>query len=222
MPFPSRSNQAAAQPAAAPAQSRFGQRPAAAPAQPAAAAPRTGFGGRPAAPPVRRSPFAGIESAEVREGRGDYVTDGNYVNKIVDIFLKDMRSGKQAVLVEMEVVVSSFDAADSSTHGCNKEGDKVTQFFHFGDSFLSNFKSFAKAAAGFDDAGQPMPDEEVTEAYCESLLSSEQGPTPLLNCFVYIEARTKPQQRDPSKTFTYVDFSPVKLNADGTPDLTSI
>jgi hypothetical protein len=136
--------------------------------------------------------------------------------------MKALRSGKEAVIIEMTVHTSSYDANDASTHGCNKEGSDVTSFINMGDSFLGNFKAFAKAAAGFDVNGQPMPDEEVTEAYCEQILSSEAGPTPLAGGYVYVEARTKPQVRDPSKSFTYVDFSPVALLPDGTPDMSSI
>ncbi len=155
-------------------------------------------------------------------GRGDTCQDGNYVVQIKDIFYKDFRSGGGAVLIESVVHTSSYDVNDTSTHGCNKEGSEVTFFINNGDSFLPNFKQFAKAATGFDDAGNGIPDEEVTQEYCEAMLSNEQAPTPYAGCFIYVEARTKPQKKDPTKSFTYVDFSPIKLLADGTPDISSI
>lgn len=230
MPFPRPGQQQAApqQPAPqAPARTGFGARPAVNPSPAAAAAPaRTGFGGRPAAaplaPPAPRSPFAGIESAQARQGQGESLRDGNYVLKLKDVFPKNFRSGGGAVLVEALVSTSSFTIEDSSTHDCNKEGDDVTIFINYGDSFLSNYKGFAIAASGFDDQGNQIPDAEVTEEYCNSLLSNEQAPSSLIGSFVYVEARTKPQKRDQNKSFTYIDFYPIRMNADGTPDLTSI
>lgn len=231
MPF-GQSRPAAPAPAQVPATTPrpFGGRSAPAPVTPAAApapAGRPAFGGTrqgaaPAPAAARRSPFAGIESAQARMGRGDNIMDGNYVIQMKDIFYKDFRSGGGAVLVEALIHTSSYVVEDTSTHDCNKEGSNVTIFINAGDSFLSNFKAFAKAASGFDDAGNEMPEEEVTEEYCNTMLSGEDAPTPFAGGYVYVEARTKPQKRDPSKSFTYVDFYPIKLNADGTPDLNSV
>lgn len=162
------------------------------------------------------SAFAGIESATVSR-RGDFVKDGNYVLRLSAAEMRDLRSGKKAVILETLVIVSSYDPANPAHAECHKEGDSVTIFINKNDSFNGNIKELMIALSGLNAQGQPRPDNDVvTAAEAVSLVSPQQ---PFAGVLFYIEARTRPMKTDPNKSFTNINYWPMPLAADGSPDL---
>ncbi len=196
--------------------------PAPAGASPAAAAPqsRAAFGQRaaPAQAPVQQQGmpkgiFAGVENAEVIR-RGNNINPGDYICKLCSSEFKQGRQ-KNMVITELEVIKSSYEAAKAETHGCNREGSRMTNFVSQNDSFVSNIKEIILAASGFDAVtGKARdPEDTVTQAECEALVSPEQ---PYAGALVYIEAR-EVDTRAGGK-FTRVSWWPCPLQADGSPD----
>jgi hypothetical protein len=203
--------------ATVPARPGFGQRPAPAPApaqvpalQPLPPAPRPGFAQRPAAPP--RSPFAGVEQAEVMR-KGSYLEEGMYVLQILNGQYKQGRSGSDMVIVECTVITRNYDP--QTNPGANKEGSKVSIFIKKNDSFLGNIKALIIAAMGFDEQGNPCPlDYAVNEQECDSLVDQNQA---FAGAYLAVEAVTRPTRA--GGEFTNLNYFPVPLQADGTPDL---
>lgn len=228
MPFPSSRPAAgaapaqSAQPAAAgPAAPRWGAgaqsaaAPVATPAQqpaPAAAPGRNWGGGGRTQPAASRSPFAGVESAEVYQ-RNAYIQDGDYILKVLSVIFKEGRNSNM-VIIEADVIVSNYDP--TSAPSANHEGTRISTFINAkNDSFLSNVKEFIIAASGFDPSGNPRPlDDQVSADECEQAMGPDQ---PLAGALLYVKAR---EIMTKSNTpFTRVAYHPAALLPDGSPDL---
>lgn len=185
---------------------------------PAQAAP-AGFGGRtaaanPAAPGVPRGAFAGVENAQVYQ-RNANITPGDYVVEITEALYKNLRSGKNSVIIEGRVLVSSYNAANPNTLGCNKEGSDISVFVTQNDSFASNMKEIILALSGFDAAGNPRPlDDVVTSTECEALVAPEQAYT---GRKVFLQAREITTKA--GNPYTRVQWHPCPIDGQGKPDL---
>jgi len=212
-----------AQPAAAPAPAAGApawNRPAAAPAAPSYQAPapqhqqqyQASNGIAPA------GMFEGVENAKVFDGGGDRITDGDYVAVYCGAQTKEKRDKTGSmVFFEVEIVKSTFNPADATTHQCIREGRRVSVCLNKNDSFLCNFKEVVLALSGFDAQGQPRPDDSVvTKEESLAVVGPEQK---YVGALVFLEVRTKPQVRNPQKTFTYINWWPCPRMADGSPDL---
>jgi hypothetical protein len=202
----------AAQAFGSPTAPTFGGPAAQAPAQ----APAPG-GFRQTSAPMGGAPrgaFAGVETAEVYQ-RNPMLHAGNYVVRITSAEYKSLRAGGNAVIIEMGVVVSSYDPNDPNSHQCNREGTSASVFIKQNDSFASNMKEIIIALSGFDQSGNPRPlDDVVTQAECEALVGAEQA---YVGRYAYVEAREILTRQN--KPFTRLNWSPCPLRADGTPDL---
>lgn len=178
---------------------------------------RGGFGNRPAIsaprPLVQRSPFAGIETAEVSQ-RNPFLEAGSYILKILSMVYKEptRTGGYTGIIIEVEVVTSSFDPQNCPQS--NQEGTRASIFMKQNDSMASNFKGLLIAAAGFDKDGNPRPvSDVVTTEEAEAAVGPEQ---PYSGALVFDVANSSPTRA--GGTFTYHNFHPVALNADGTID----
>lgn len=227
MPFPSSrpANPPASQPAQQPpAQRTWGaaaaQQPAqqATPSQPAQQpvqqqpAAQGGWGNRPQSQTqVAKSPFAGVENAEVYQ-RNAYIGEGDYLLKILSVVLKDGRN-RRMIIIEGDVLVSNYDPQTAPQ--ANREGTRVSSFIIDGDNFLSNLKEFIIAASGFDASGNPRPlDDVVTAEECEQVCGPD---NPLAGAIIYTKARVVPTKQ--GNPFTRMAYHPAVIGADGTPDV---
>jgi hypothetical protein len=201
----------------------------AAPAQPAAGISRGGFAahaapaGQAQASSVPRGAFAGVENASVTR-RGEYINPGDYVARVCSAEYKNGRNGKTFVIVELQIIESSYSATDPGKQHCNQVGSNASIFVHKNDNFASNIKEIILAVSGFDAQGKPRDENEmVTQAECEALVSPEQ---PFAGALVYIEARevdTRPTPSNPNGgKFTRTSWWPCPKQADGSPDLAKL
>ncbi len=196
---------------------RYPMSPASAPA-----APRPSFGAPPAAgapaaqqpqASVPRGVFAGVATAQVARA-GAYINPGDYVARVASAEWKEPASagGFRGVLVELEVVMSSYDAAQHPE--CNQEGSRMTAFVKHNQSFASNMKEIILAVSGFDEQGNARAEDSVvSDAECEAFVSATQ---PYAGVLVYLEAREKPTQAQGK--FTKVSWWPMPVRTDGSPD----
>ncbi len=159
-----------------------------------------------------RGMFAGVENAEVIR-RGNNINPGDYICRVCQAEYKPGRT-KTFVIIELEVLKSTYEDGDPARAACNREGSRMTNFVLQNDSFASNVKEIVLAVSGFDAQGQPRDQHDtVTQAECEALVSPEQ---PFAGAIVYIEAREVPTRA--GGIFTRVSWWPCPIKADGTPD----
>lgn len=179
---------------------------------PTPAAGRNWGGGARSQPVVSRSPFAGVESAEVYQ-RNAYIQDGDYVLKILSVIFKEGRNSNM-VIIEADVLVSNYDP--TAAPQANHEGTRISTFINAkNDSFLSNVKEFIIAASGFDTSGNPRPlDDQVGADECEQAMGPDQ---PLAGALLYVKAREVVTKA--GTPFTRVNYHPAALLPDGTVDL---
>ncbi len=164
--------------------------------------------------------FSGVENAKVHEGGGTRLTDGDYVGIYREGKVQTTRDGRILTFFEVEIIKSTFNTADPTSHQCIKEGQVVSVCLNRNDSFLGNFKEVVLAISGFDSQGNARPDESVvTEDESKAVVGPEQR---YVGAMVFLEVRTKPQKRDPTKTFTYINWWPCPKNPDGSPDLNKL
>lgn len=162
-----------------------------------ASAPAAGLGRSAFAPPAAARPaqtaaigapkglFAGVPNAEVMR-KGAYLNQGDYVAKLCSAEFKTGRQ-KNMVIMEVDVVASTFDNQKPDTADCNREGSRASIFIQMNDSFAGNIKEIVLAVSGFDQAGNPRDvHDTVTQEECEALLAPEQ---PYAGAHVYLEAR---------------------------------
>ena len=178
---------------------------------------RGGFGNRPNVsaprPLVQRSPFAGIETAEVSQ-RNPCLEGGQYILKILSMVYKEptRTGGYTGIIIEVEVITSSHDPV--SCPGSNPEGTRASIFMKQNDSMASNFKGLLIAACGFDKDGNPRSvTDTITTEDAEAAVGPEQ---PYSGALIFDIANASPTRA--GGTFTYHNFHPVALNADGTID----
>jgi hypothetical protein len=160
---------------------------------------------------VQRSPFAGIETAEVSQ-RNPFLEAGQYILKILSMVYKEptRTGGYTGIIIEVEVVTSSFDPQNCPLS--NQEGTRACIFMKQNDSMASNFKGLLIAACGFDNDGNPRPvSSVVTAEEAETAVGPE---SPFAGALVFDVANSSPTRA--GGTFTYHNFHPVALNADGT------
>jgi hypothetical protein len=169
-------------------------------------------GGAPAAG-LPRGLFAGVESAEVVR-RGNNVNPGDYVAKLCSAEFKQGRDAN-FVIIEVEMLVSSYDANDPAKIQCNPEGSRATIFIKKNDSFASNIKEVVLALSGFNEQGIARDvHDAVTQQECESLVSPDQ---PFTGAMVYLEARAITTRE--GRPFTRISWWPCPVRPDGKPDL---
>jgi hypothetical protein len=205
---------------------RFAAKPAAAlpgrpAAPPGAARPATPPGAaRPAAaaagPARGRSPFAAVGVASIIR-RNDYINPGCYALRIVQVKYITGRNGDH-VVVEADVITSSYEDAKPETHGCNREGSRLSAFIKKNDNFDGNMKELMIALIGYDANGACRADDDlVTQEECEAAISDAQ---PYAGAVVYAEAKQITTKA--GNPYTRVNWWPIKMLADGTPDYESI
>ncbi len=155
--------------------------------------------------------FAGVENADVIR-RGNNIMAGDYICKVCSSEFKAGRQ-KNYIITELEVIKGSYDP--TSGPECNRDGSRMTNFVLQNDNYLSNIKEIILAVSGIDPAtGKGRdPDDVVTQAECEALISPEQ---PFAGAMVYLEAREVPTKS--GGIFTRVSWWPCPVLADGRPD----
>lgn len=156
--------------------------------------------------------YAGVENAQVTR-RGANFTEGQYICKLGSAEYKVGRQ-KSYVILELEVITSSYDAAIPATHESLREGAHATIFIALNDSFRNNIKEIVLACSGFDSEGKWRDENDVvTQQECEALTSTEQA---YAGALVYLEAKQILTKEN--KPFTRISWWPCPVKADGTPD----
>lgn len=191
------------------------------PTAPAPAVPAAGGMGRSAfAPPARptaapamggapRGMFAGVANADVIR-QGSYLNPGDYVARVCSAEYKQGRQ-KNMIIIEVELLESTYDPSKPETHDSNRAGSRASIFINQNDSFASNMKEIMLAVSGFDPAtGKPRDvNDTVTEAECDALISPDQ---PFTGAYVYLEARNKTTKNNTE--FTRIQWWPMPMKAD--------
>lgn len=190
--------------------------PAAAPAGTRSAFARPGAAAAAVTAPVAggmpKGLFAGVENAEITR-KGNNMNEGDYVAKICSAEYKPGRSAN-FVIIEAEIITSSYDANDPAKQSCNREGSRATIFIKQNDSFAGNIKEIMLAVSGFGPDGKSRDvHDTVTQDECASLVAKEQ---PFTGAMVYLEARNIKTKA--GGDFTRISWWPCPVNADGTPD----
>jgi hypothetical protein len=193
-------------PAQPPAFSGFNrQAPAQPPAQPA-------FAGQAQGGVLPRGMFAGVANAQVTR-RGQYMNQGDYICQIAEAQFKPGRTGNM-VIIELDILESSYDANDQVKSRCNQPHSRVSVFIKQNDNFASNMKEVMLAVSGFDAQGQPRPEtDQVSEAECDAFVSKEQ---PFAGALVYLEAREIATKA--GNPYTRISWWPMCKKPDGSPD----
>lgn len=127
--------------------------------------------------------------------RNDYVPEGEHVLKHKNIRLEDAFEGYKFVLAELEMV--------ETTNPKFKKGQIVSLFIKLqnGTPWEANLKAYLGAAMGYSN-----PDD-VDEADVETALAAD---NPLLDTLVRCEGKTRPQKKNPSKSFTNLNWRPYE------------
>lgn len=192
--------------------------PAAVAAPQMAAPVQGGFAGRAApshasAAGVPNNLFAGIEVATFYR-KNAKMTPGQYVAKITSHEYKQGQE-KNMLIVELEILVSSYAEADPSTHEALREGTRAAAFVVRNTSWLPNIKEIIIAASGFDAQGKCRSETDtVTNEEAMALVDPSQ---PYAGALVYIEAKTIMTKKE-NKPFTLQNWWPMPVDASGTPD----
>lgn len=121
------------------------------------------------------SPFAGISAAKASRN-SEYFRAGRYLTYIRSFKATTNRARMPIVLFEMTIVsVLDATAAASEPKGAHNVGESVTWLMQLAkDATLPNLKAAIKAITG-------VPEEEVTEEFCDQLSSANQ---PMAGFFV--------------------------------------
>jgi len=160
-----------------------------------------------------RGVFDQVATADVLR-RSDNISEGDYVARVNQAEYRKARNGEY-VIVELKVLVSTYDTHKPETHGCNREGSTVSVFVKHNDNFASNMKEIMLAVCGFDEQGLPRPDDDRVEpSECDAFVSESQ---PFAGATVFLRAREVPTRA--GGLFTRVQWYPCPLKADGNPDL---
>ncbi len=185
-------------------------------------APATPQNPQQSAPPMQsvvpRGMFAAVGNAQVTR-QGSYINSGDYICKVIESQFKSPNNGGggfQGVIVELEVLQSSYDPNDPAKQKCNQIGSRMSAFVKQNQSFAGNMKEIMLAVSGMGPDGKPRPEDSyVTEDECMAFV----GPTqPYAGVLVYLEARDKPLQNQQGQLFTKVSWWPCPAKADGSPD----
>lgn len=156
--------------------------------------------------------FSGVEGAEVFR-KGNNVESGNYIAKLCSAEYKTGRTASYVIL-EVEILVSTYSPDAPDTINCNREGSRATIFVKQNDSFASNIKEAILALSGFNEANQPRPEDDVVnQDECNALIDARQA---FKGAIVYLEAREITTKK--GTPFTRICWWPCPLAADGTPD----
>jgi len=134
--------------------------------------------------------FSGIGDKRVRQ-RNEYVPEGNHILKHKTIKQDKAFEGYNFVLVELEIVETDNDKF--------KKGQIVSLFIKMqnGTPWEANLKAYLGAAMGYEN-----PDD-VDEADVETALAAD---NPLLDTLVRCEGKTRPQKKNPTKSFTNLNW----------------
>lgn len=149
-----------------------------------------GFAGRAGQPQAQQGGtpanlYAGVENAEVYR-KGALFTEGEYIARVARAEYIQGRQ-KNMVLIELEIITSSYDATIPATQGALREGVHATAFIIKNDNFLSNIKEVVLACSGFDAVGNwRKEDDVVTAEECNALTAPEQA---FAGALVYLEAK---------------------------------
>lgn len=121
------------------------------------------------------SPFAGISAAKASRD-SEYFRAGRYLTYIRGFKASQNRAKVPIVMFELTVVaVLDAAAASSEPKGAHRVGESTTWLMQLTkDATLPNLKAAIKAITG-------VPEEEVTETFCDQLASANQ---PLAGLFV--------------------------------------
>jgi hypothetical protein len=159
-----------------------------------------------------RGLFAGVANAQITR-RGQYFNAGDYICRLTEATYKSGRSSNMVIL-ELEIVESSYDDKDPARSKCNQPQSQGSVFIKQNDSFNGNMKEILIAVSGFDAAGNCRPDTDtVGPEECEALVSAEQ---PYKGALVYIEAREIITKEN--RPFTRISWWPCPKLQDGKPD----
>jgi hypothetical protein len=141
--------------------------------------------------------FTGIGDKKVRQ-RNEYVPEGSHVLKHKSISVETAFEGYKFILAELEIVETDNDKF--------KPGQIVTLFIKMqnGTPWEANLKAYLGAALGYEN-----PDE-VDEADVETAMEKD---NPLLDTLVKCEGKTRPQKKNPAKSFTNLTWRPFEAAA---------
>lgn len=187
------------------------------PSAPAPAPAAGGFAGR-AAPThtsqagVPNNLFAGMETTEFYRKNAN-MTPGEYVAKVTGHVYKQGQE-KNMLIIELEILVSSFLETDPTTHGALREGVRAAAFVLKNKSWLQNTKEVIIALSGFDAQGKWRTETDtVTQEEAMALVDPSQ---PYSGALVYVEAKVIKTQT--GGDFTLCNWWPMPVDADGKPD----
>ena len=176
-----------------------------------------GFAGRAAptqtsAAGVPNNLFAGIEGATFFRKNAN-MTPGEYVAKVTGHEYKQGNE-KNMLIVELEILVSSYVEGDPATHEALREGVRASAFIMKNVSWLQNTKEVIIALSGFDPQGRWRTENDtVTAQEGMALVDPSQ---PYAGALVYLEAKTITTQK--GQPFTLVNWWPMPVDATGKPD----
>jgi hypothetical protein len=121
------------------------------------------------------SPFAGISAAKASRD-SEYFRAGRYLTYIRSFITRANRSKVPVVIFELTVVaVLDPSAAANEPKGAHRVGESVSWLMQLPkDTTMPNLKAAIKAITG-------VPEEEVTESFCDALASANQ---PMAGFFV--------------------------------------
>lgn len=138
--------------------------------------------------------FTGIGDKKVKQ-RNPYIPEGEHVLRHKSIKHDAAFEGYKYIIAELEVVET-----DNATI---KPGQIVSLFIKMqnGTPWEANLKAYLGAAMGYEN-----PDD-VDEADCETAFAAD---NPLLDTLVRCSGRKRPTKKDPSKSFTNLNWRPYE------------
>jgi hypothetical protein len=169
-------------------------------------------------PTSEGSPWSKVKGASV-SFRNPRLSPGMYVLRIHEIKWVKGREGNFLV-VEGNVLISSYDAARPETQEAQQEGRRVSILHKHNDSFGSNAKGLLWAVSGFDAAGVPrsLDDPGLEDPAEYDAMISEQQPAQ----GALIAVRVTQAKSRAGNPYPRYDYWPCKALPDGKPDEQSI
>jgi len=166
--------------------------------------------------------FSGASNASASRS-GTSMEEGDYIVRYCGAEYKvgaGANVGKTWVIHDVEIVMSSFNAADPSRSKCNQIGSHCSIFVSRNQSFDSNSKEIALALMPVDPQGQPRTDASFISP--QEIGQMLLNPSPLEGRYCLIEARKKPtratQQKPNGGEFTKVSWWHCPTGPDGMPN----
>lgn len=157
----------------------------------------------------RSAVFNGVGGAQITR-RLPFISEGDYIFCVHKMFYNEGRTSN-AVIAEGEIILSN----DYGETRALPEGTSASIYIGKNDAFDRNVKELIIALSGFDDAGNPRPDDDyVSPEECEHWVSDA---NPAQGIWIYVSARNR-QMKSSEKLFTAMSYYPVAKLPDGSID----